>query len=452
MAAELPDVDLNVSYVVDNGVAVGPIALSEIARSISDGERKPNAYIWWTGRGDWVPFNSDARLTALLAIEDGDIDGEDAEEELIPVEIELAPEASMAHVEEELSLAQEEPTVLAQEEPAQLGELDDAADEVIDLDAPFSFRAGNVSGDVIDVRTPPIDESIGIGIASSLAEVDDEVFDSITITQNSVLTDVSARLDALASTTRHLQESTKLDRAGASPIVRPARGEHPAHGNHPASGDAEIDLRSHDDEDDLGSDEKPPVVIDFPDEPSEVRASTLETRFDAMVRQTVQHERLLEQSERVRELLARACGAEISRQGFSVERRNELHGHYYLSFESGADTRRIRLEISPTWSVSGDSEQNIHLVVAWGRMAFDIDEALKVVQDQLPTSDRRPGTISSDAELDTGSVSTRVELVWAIDDYVGEDYSIDRDKLVGALDAALHCLEQRWYELFIPAE
>ena len=439
MAAELPDIDDPVSYVIDDGEAIGPITLADIVRSIAAGERSTDCYVWWRGATQWMSFSANPRLIALLddvtppevaQALDTVSEAEPDEEELPPVIIELAPEDS-ANRTAEMAIEGEEIIDLA--EPAPVSAAGDISNAT-PVEEPVR---------VIDM-TDAIDMTDTIDLTNSAIQLEEVSLDQISISDNSVLADVGARLEALASTTRYLQESTKLDRAGASPI------EPAAHAGGPAHADEDIDLRSIDSSDD--DEELPPVIIELPEDSSEVRASTNEARFDRMVRQTAHHERLLEQSERVRELLARTCGAAISRRGFSVDRRNELRGHYFLGFESGVDTRRIRLEISPAASVSGDSEQSVHVVMSWGRMAFDITEALRIVQAQLPVGDRRPGMISSDAELDTGSVSTRVELVWNVDEYVGNDYSIDREKLEGALDAALHALEQRWYELFIPAE
>lgn len=396
VAAELPDIDHNVAYVVDDDVAVGPITLRAIAESISQGVRSVEAYVWWTGASDWIPFDSDDRLR-----------------ELLPEQADLEVEEATFGVAEQT----------------------DAAETTAESDtAEIDLRASDESDEeeLVPVVIEIADESSTtvIDLRSSTPNEEEAPLDRISVAEDSVLASVGARLEALAAATLHAQTSTKLDRAGAPPLQRPAHA------------DEEIDLRG----------DNASGIADHADENSEIRNSTLETRFDAMVRQTVNHDRLLDQSERVRELLARACGAAISRQGFSVDRRNELRGHYYLSFDSSSDTRRIRLEISPAASVSGDSEQSVHVVMSWGRMAFDIDEALKVVHDQLPAAERRPGAISSDAELDTGSVSTRVELVWPIDDYIDDDYSIDRVGLENALAATQNALEQRWYELFIPAE
>lgn len=396
MAAELPDLDQPLSFVVDDGEAVGPMALDDIVDSMSTGARQTDAYVWWIGASEWVPFNSDDRLMALLAEADVPDTAGEASEEVTEDDIDLVAAEALAGSDDE-ELNDEEST-----------------DVDIDLVQPFSFA----------VETPQEDADPGEILTES----------------GSVLANVGARLDALAMATRSFQESSEVAR-GASHVAKPATMD--------PSGS--LDLRE--DEEPRTLEAMPdPVVIEPAIESSAVQTSTHETTFDVLVRHTTHHERLNEQSERVRELLARACGAAISRQGYSVTRRTELHGHYFFGFESGADTRRINLEITPAKSVSGDTAHHIHFAMSWGRMAFDIDEALTVVQDQLPVADRRLGSISSDAELDTGSVSTRVDLILPLDDYVGNDYSIDRERLESSLGAIQHALETRWYELFIPAE
>lgn len=64
---ELPDLDENVSFVVDSGAPVGPIAMRTIINSIRSGERAPDALVWWAGATDWVPFSSDSGLLRLLS-------------------------------------------------------------------------------------------------------------------------------------------------------------------------------------------------------------------------------------------------------------------------------------------------------------------------------------------------------------------------------------------------
>ena len=384
MGVELPDLDMSVSFVVDDGEAVGPLSLREIAQTIAAGERSDDAYVWWSGASEWMRFNSEGELVALLA---------------------EPPSVEELLLGDEEAPVEEEPT--SNDVVAQADEFDDAGDVERD------------EAEIV-VEEIAVAEDLGPEVIDLTAEPDP--LDQIPLTESSVLSDVGARLDALASATRHVHNSSKIDSASTSPSLRLVSSED------------DVDLR-----------EVQGVV-------SDVRASTLETGFDVMVRRTENHGRLLEQGARVRELLARACGAALSRQGYSVERRNESGGCYFLGFESSLDSRQMNLEISSAASVSDESGHHVHLVLSWGRTTADLDDALQVVHDQLPVADRPLGTISSDAQIDTGLVSTRVELIWSVDDYIDGDFTIDRGQLEASLDATQQALENRWYDLFEPAD
>ena len=366
MASDLPDIDESLSFVVDDGEAVGPLALSEIARSISAGDRAQNCLVWWVGAREWVTFNSNVQLVMLL--------------EQPPL-----PEASKL-----------------EDRPAEVEEIAVSTEPLVI--------------DLTEEVEPDIEIEPDIGADTKLEA---GPLEEIVPASSSVLANVSARLDALASSTRHYQASTKLDAAGASPAS--AASTVFVEAQHAAS-------------------------------PSPVRGSVFETEFDVMVRQTENYRRLADQSERVRELLARACGAAVCRNGYTVGNRDDRDGDYVLNFENATDTRGVRLDIAAAQSVTGVESQHVEVSMTWGRMAFDIDEALVVVQGQPRPAKGRPGQISCIADLESGSVSTRVDLVWQIERYVGRDFSIDRSSLEGAVDAAMFALEQRWYELFIPAE
>lgn len=271
-----------------------------------------------------------------------------------------------------------------------------------------------VGGKLVDLSDQHQDQDDPI--ASSRVELDE-----IKLTHDSVLKSLEARVAALSSATRDSVTSSLLDRAGATPVTRPEHLE-----------------------------ELPAIVSES--EPSDIRATTLSNTFDGLLRQTVDYERLAEHANRVIELLARACAASLTRHGYGVERNTDFPGHHHLVFTGGVDTRRVRLELTPAPSVAEGGSHFIYVGMAWGRMAFDIDEAVRVVNAELPRTGRAIGVITADAELDTGSVFTRVEMVWPVDDYVADDFTIDHGALEAALDATQHLLEQRWYELFIPAE
>ena len=387
MAVELPDLDLSVSFVVDDGEATGPLPLREIAESIAAGDRPNDSYVWWSGVSEWMLFSSDDQLMGLLT-QPPSVEGLDSS--VPPLEVE--------EVVEESGVSLDEPD-----------------------------RAGEAEPEEVDVAVATVEETVDLTEAGHTEPTDP--LEEISLTESSVLADVGARLEALASATRHVQSSSKLDQAASAPALRLV------------SDQGDVDLREQPDGRSTGG-------MDV----SDVRASTLATSFESMVRLTENHGRLLEQGARVRELLARACGAALSRQGYSVDRRNESAGRYFLGFEGGVENKQMSLEISPAASVSDETGHHVHLVLSWGRTAADMDAALQVVQEQLPVADRPLGTISSDAHIDTSLVSTRVELIWAIDDYIDSEYTIDRGRLEIALDAIEQSLERRWYDLFTPAD
>ena len=447
MSADLPNTEQSVSYVVDDGEPSGPFALTEIARSIAAGERKPDCYVWWVGAHEWIAFNSDARLMLLLP---GSDVGVGAEAEMPEVPVESATDET-PEVETAVSDVEAEPTEITL--PAKIDVVEAEAEPVVVEPvvvepATTAFHAAPVEStedELVDDESVP-DEPVEIDaleteLVESIAEPEPVVIaepeidlteeatpavaevielDEISLSENSVLASVSARLEALTSSTRHYQSSMKLDAAEAISV------------------------------DTIAAPDIPDIVIE--PEPSGTRTSVFGGEFDAIVRRTAQYQRLAEQSERIRELLSRACAAVISQHGYSVERRTELRGHYFLNFEHGLDTRQMRIEITPAPSVSGDESQYVSLAMTWGRLAFDIDEALETLLGQPPMANAGPGVISVDADLDNGSVSTRVNLVLPVDAYIGADFAIDRESLQDALAAIQHALEQRWYELFIPAE
>lgn len=334
MSSDLPHIEQNLSYVVDDGEAVGPLPLTEIARSIAAGERQEDAYIWWSGAQDWVLFKSNPELVAMLA---------------------TAQEA-----------------LAAAEQPAEV------IQEVVEVEGPA---------------------------------------EPVVVAENMALTSVSARLNALVSSTRRAQAS------GHPSVTTAGQFAELEEALHPTRTSEALDLREPGDSD-----------------------------FDSMVQQTWSYERLGEHSARARELLAQACVLAMAARGFSVERRTSSHGKYFAVFDSVGDSRSLRLEIRPALSVSGSSSQRVRVAMSLGRKVDDVAGALDVVQGQLPTGERSTGEISSDIELDTCCVSTRVELVWRVDDYVVNDLVMNEPQLDRALNAVYEALDQRWHELFASAD
>ena len=67
--SELPDLDEDVSFIVEGGASVGPISMRQITESVKTGQRAASSLVWWAGATDWVRFDSRPDLLALATPE-----------------------------------------------------------------------------------------------------------------------------------------------------------------------------------------------------------------------------------------------------------------------------------------------------------------------------------------------------------------------------------------------
>ena len=329
--------------------------MREIAASIATGERPADAYVWWNGASEWIRFSSDPDLVELL--------------------------------DEHHSGTETEPAA------ADVDEVDEI-EELVDLRQPAAATEDEVvQEEVGQERTEaPVEQDTGLAALSALGE----------------------RLEALSSATRYLSTSSKLDRAGASPVEPALLDDQP--------------------------------VGTGPSELSDVRSKNLATTFDSLLRQSVNYERLAEQTHRVVELLARACAAAFARDSFAVERSSESPGRHVLQFTHRNGVRRARVELAPASSVGSDA-QFVSVAMSWGQLTSEVDESVDVIGRQLLAS-IHTGTISTEIDLEDEAVLTRIKLVWPIEQYVDSEFNVDHDRLYAALDAMQQALENRWHELF----
>lgn len=386
MSAALPEIDNPNSFVVDDGEAVGPLSLREIVESILASKRPEDAFVWWVGAGDWVRFNSEPALLKML--EQVSAEGAEVSNELVEEPESPEPEEPEAAIEE-VDEVEPAPEVVAVEE---VGE--------------------------IDLREQTLEDE---------QQQDEQVLPEISVVKETglaALTALGERLEALASATRLFAASSKLDRAGATPIGRQVLLEN-----------------------------QPPVV--FPDMASDIRATNLATRFDSVLRQSVNYERLSVQSHRVIELLARACAAAFTRHGYTIERSSEAPGYHHLVFVNNDGVRHSQLTLRPAASVGGGDSQYVAIQMQWGQAPSDLDEAgnaAEAANDLLPVTSHSSGTISAELDLESSLASTSIDLVWSVGEYVGPDFELDHEALQASLDSLELALENRWHELFTAAE
>lgn len=537
MSNELPNLDEDISFVVDDGAPTGPMPMRAIIDSIRSGERAPDVLVWWAGTPEWVGFASHPGLFDLLQalpatnqpppppLDLGEAEladqadqaapAEDAPVEDAPAEAEGSsfPEPEVTTFEMAADEALFDPEIEAQadailggdprsmhpssgwgvnddsaeavvHEPAEVDEPAEAAEPEPEVDEPAEAAA-----EVNAAAEEPAPQSGLIGLFSADARTTGgvtrtrtpaESLDAV-ISARSSLENVGARINALTSATRRAQqldhELDPVEPAGAVSIVEETEQLEPlvenlenvepiadhvdATDEPPApdvdASDAEIVADAPDETptgswhavDEAAFEEEAALVDDAP-----AVASDLDQRFAEMVRRSVEHQRRIDWATRIDELLLSASITSIVDDGFVVVDLTTIERQHHVVFDHNDDSRRVRLDLSPlsTLNAAGDPVgRHVRVAMTWGREVADADAAFAVVRSEVADGEVLPGTVTCEADLVNSKAFTKVELIWAAEEFVSDDHSVDRDALDASIAAALHALEVRWHELFVDA-
>ncbi len=182
-----------------------------------------------------------------------------------------------------------------------------------------------------------------------------------------------------------------------------------------------------------------------------VEGPGLEDRFSEMVRLSVVHQRRLDWALRPDELLLSSCITAIVERGYVLLDVENHEVSQRAIFDHNDDSRHIRLELSPLSPVNAAGDpvgRHVQVRVAWGREVQDADEAFATVRAHATDEVTDPGTILCEANMVASSATTSVDLIWAAQDFLRDDHSVDRASLDASIIAILHALEARWHELF----
>lgn len=529
--SELPNLDEDVSFVVDNGASVGPIAMRLIADSIASGTRAASSLVWWQGATDWIRFDSHPELKALTAREEPAEAEVDAVRWNMPehVDTPFANAENVQSPEPVAAIAQPGPSPLASQpisdqpveafEPQSTGsglaafepaavepqqnpepvaaalavETEVTEAEAADTDTgEFSFNLP--MRDTTDTsETEPSRALTGLFSSGSRSESPDDAdsqmpspdaLDAILAARQS-LESVGARIEALSSATRrsmspeefHAAESgaslapdgqwTDVDPATVAPtpvaavvqddpfaetqVFEPTVVESTRAESQDLTADEQTSVITAsgwtDVEGATSTSEQLPATAEEPVANDAARLALTE-RFDEMVRKSEAHQRRIEWIMRVDELLLSSCITAIADSGYSALDLNSRESEHRVLFDHNDDSRRVRLDLSPVKAVSESFGRHVRFGLSWGRDVSDPDRAFAIVRQHTTEETVAPGVVTCEADMASSSVSTRVELIFAADDFVKDDYSVDRGSLDSSIAATLHALEQRWHQLF----
>jgi hypothetical protein len=514
--SELPDLDEDVSFVVDDGASMGPLSMRLIVDSIVSGDRLASALVWWAGATDWVHFEAHDGLVALLQAEttDADLDAsaeddvDQAEEDVVDEKVEDAEAEVEVAATEDVSIGEDvDPRSLhpsfrwgaaAQSRAPKSVEVDVEPDVDVDVDVELEVeqaplhqmatldqfdlaQAADVreiaeSDEVVaetEVESPVDDEAVTqdgaiTGLFGAVARVDGGLSaqpetsaasaSDEAIAARVSLQSVGARIEALTSATRRSQavtarfvndseSETALLASVSSVETEFEAGEH---------GETTTDVDADAYESSGGSwqavDEavaETEAAANASSVASTSAVQSLTARFEEMVRTSEAHQRRIEWVMRVDELLLSGCITAIADSGFVASDLSSEDSDHLVLFDHNDDSRRVRLELAPVDSVGDQLGRHVRFSLGWGRDVADLDQAIQTVGEHAGDSVAPSGSVTCEADHQASTVSTRVELIWAADDFVKDDYSVDRLSLDSSIAAALHALESRWHELFV---
>ncbi len=408
MTEQLPDLDVNSTFVVVDDLPVGPMPMRAVLQSVRDGERIAHSLVWWDGLPDWLFIDEHAVLQILLAAPSGTNAQADA---TAPIAASTAPEspASPSNVSA----------------PEQKQEPKRSLTGLFSADA----REGNgLSGSTV---APSIAMEAMASARSSLESAEER--------------------EPLPAISRHESLAAALSGPAAHTTTASATAM-------PST--SEDDLSSTDDEIDSElpsqtDDEVNPIVdlaTDEPVTPSEPALSKHDKNFEEMVEKSVVRKRRLEWDTRVDELVLSGCIAAVTERGYLAMDLSSRETDHRVLFESEKDSRYVILEIVPLPQVNAAGEpvgRHLQVTVSWGQDVTDVDTAFAVVRSLASDAEKKPGKVRAEIDTATARVYTLVDLIWAAEDFVSPDYHVDSDALDDAVAAALHILERRWYKILI---
>ncbi len=518
MADELPDLDEDVSFVVDDGTPVGPMTMRQIIVSIRNGQRNPKALVWWADATEWVIFQEHKGLAALLS---GLPAGDQPPPPPPMTEVELPSRDELPPIGDDesqsVSVFDLEPVVFEQPEDVVVEAAE--REEVVE-DVELEPIAEEIESELDDEVVETLAEEAEPDTATTLAEHDDRfsgLFGATARAESGLsshrkqprvtpetldeartaLENVGARIDALSAATRESSLAAALagsglaaDNAsggggGAWTAVDPRRDEvldadvdadnddsdEASAGEDITSDDSDVrDVLNESAEtdadeatvDDNSSEAGDDEVLDDPAAVAEpgsddggpeveaTQASSLDQRFEEMVRSSEELQRRLEWTSRVDEILLSACITAIADRGFMAAELASRDTDHRVAFDTSDDSRRVLLEIVPLGmtNAAGDSVgRHVRVGLSWGRGVDDIAEAFSISRS-LTSDDEKAGIITTSVDASSETAYTAVDLVWAADDFVSQDYAVDKAALESSIAAALHALERRWHEIF----
>jgi len=270
------------------------------------------------------------------------------------------------------------------------------------------------------------------------------------------LESVGARIDALSSATRRTaspeaeQSHAAQDELAPTPRHAAPTPRHAAHAPEEVEDETPSGSWQAIEDDELSEELKSPDS-DGDDDAVQLEASSrlaLTERFEEMVRKSVSHQRRIEWITRVDELLLSACITAIADSGFVAVDLTSQESEHRVLFDHRNDSRRVCLDLSPVVTPIDNHDRHVRFGLSLGNHLDVLDAAIAIVDGDVVNAITPPGMLTTSVDEESSYAWTSVKLILAADDFVKDDYSVDRQSLDAAIAATLNALDEHWQAMF----
>lgn len=130
---------------------------------------------------------------------------------------------------------------------------------------------------------------------------------------------------------------------------------------------------------------------------------------------------------------------------------------HYLRFEDPTTHARTTIAMQHLTAAPAAAEvlgHHARMEIGWGQRVSSPSDVINAIKQEVKGAliqTVEPGTVTIDGDLSSGYAYTQIDLIWALEDFVAKDYSVDHERLRSYIDAVVHSLQKYWYGRFEPA-
>lgn len=170
--------------------------------------------------------------------------------------------------------------------------------------------------------------------------------------------------------------------------------------------------------------------------------------FAGLVESSWKYHRLLEDTQRVDDVLVGALITATLDTGRALLDINSDGTNHFLRFEDPTDRSRVSMAVTHLTrdvTTARAIGQRAALTVAYGEAITRFGQVVEAMRKQAKSGyvkSAEPGIVTFDKDDESKYLYAQIDLYLDVDDYVSQDLKVDYEKLNGAVAASVHALRK----------